>query len=273
MPKVLLVGFSSRVFPDIDQRDAQVAMELWARELSRKSGIPAAQVTIFHDTAMLRKAVQRGMLHIVTMSAIEYLKVRDEISLNPAFVASTRVGRNMDQLLIVHRDSGIRKVKDLRDKSFAMLPSAKLEVARIWVNVLLRRNGIREGSACFCRVKEYTKASKAIMGVFFRQADATVVSRGTFETCRALNPQLGEELVILAESPSLMGNITCLSLSISAPFRSAIENAALHLHENSVGKQILTLFQIDRVIRFKGADLAGVEELLAEQARMRRKED
>jgi ABC-type phosphate/phosphonate transport system substrate-binding protein len=268
MPKVLLVGFSSKVFPDIDNRDAKVAMELWARELSRSAGIAEAQVTIFRDPAEWLGEVRRGRLHMVTMSAIEYLRYRDKVALYPAFVAANKTGWNMEQILIVHRKSGIQTVKELRGKSFAILPPAKYEAAHIWLEVLLKRTGYADRSAYFRQVKEFPKASQAIMGVFFRQVDGCVVSRGSFDTCKTLNPQLGQELFIIAESKSLMGDISCLPVSIGVKLKGAMENAALHLQENNVGRQILTLFQTDRVVAFKGSDLDGIVELLAERDRL-----
>jgi ABC-type phosphate/phosphonate transport system substrate-binding protein len=271
LPKVLKVGFSSKVFPDIDNRDAKVAMELWARELSRSAGIPEAQVTIFRDAPELLGGVQRGGLHMVTMSAIEYLRYRDKIPLYPAFVAANKTGRNMEQLIIVHRNSGIQEVNELRGKSFAVLPRGKYEAAHIWLEVLLKRIGYADQKACFRQVKEFSKASQAIMGVFFRQVDGCVVSRGSFETCKTLNPQLGRELTIIAESKSLMGDVSCLSTSINESLKTSMDKAALHLQENSVGRQILTLFQIDRVVTFKNSDLNGTAELVAERERVQAK--
>jgi ABC-type phosphate/phosphonate transport system substrate-binding protein len=268
LPKVLQVGFSSKVFPDIDNRDAKVAMELWARELSRSAGIAEAQVTIFRDPAEWLGEVRRGRLHMITMPAIEYLRYRDKIPLYPAFVAANKTGRNMEQLIIVHRKSGIQTVKELRGKSFAILPPMKYEASQIWLELLLKRNGYSDQNTCFSQVKEFPKASQAIMGVFFRQIDGCIVSRGSFETCKTLNPQLGRELFIIAESKSLMGEVSCLTAGTGENLKTAMEKAALHLQENSLGRQILTLFQTDRVVTFKSSDLDGIAELLAERERV-----
>lgn len=268
LPKVLEIGFSSKVFPDIDNRDVKVAMELWARELSRSAGIPDAHVTIFRDAHELLGEVRQGRLHMVTMSAIEYLRYHDNIPFYPAFVSDNKTGRNMEQLIIVHRNSGIKSVNELRGKSFAILPPAKYEAAHIWLDTIMKRIGFVDRNACFRQVKEFPKASQAIMGVFFRQVDGCIVSRGSFETCKLLNPQLGRELSIIAESKSLMGDISCLPVGISVRLKESMEKAALHLQENSVGKQILILFQIDRVVSFKNSDLNGTVELLAERERV-----
>jgi ABC-type phosphate/phosphonate transport system substrate-binding protein len=262
MPKVLKVGFSSKVFPDVDNNDARVAMELWAKEISRNAGIPATRVTIFRDPAEWLAEVRRGELHIITLSPMEYMHYRDKAKLIPSYIATNKTGANMDQLVIVNRKSGIQSVHELRGKSFAILSPLKYEAPNLWLDLLLKKQG-SDRNTFFRQVKEFTKASQAIMATFFKQADGCLVSRGAYEICKTLNPQLGKELLIVAESKSLMGDITCVPANISDSLKAAMTRAALHLHENSVGKQILTLFQIDQVVMFKSSDLDGITELLA----------
>jgi ABC-type phosphate/phosphonate transport system substrate-binding protein len=261
LPKIMHVAFSSRVFPDIDQGDAQIAMELWARELARKAGIPQAKVTIFADPKQIEKSVRRGEMHIITLSAQEYLANRQQLPLVPAYVSANKTGPAMELLLIVHRSSGIRTVADLRGKRLITPPLTAHEPAKLWLSVLM---GTRSGSGgrYFDKVIDTTKPSQAVIAVFFRQFDAAVVRRGTFETCKAVNPQLGRELAIIAESKSLVGEITCLPATIGPRMKQAIDAAAASLHETTVGRQMATLFQIDRVIPFKPTYLTGLEELL-----------
>lgn len=271
LPKTLHVAFSSRVFPDIDQGDAQVAMELWARELARKAGIHQAKVTIFTDPKQIEESVRSGEMHVITLPALEYLANRPQLPLVPAYVSANKTGPAMDLLLIVHRSSGIRTVADLRGKRLITPPLTAHEPAKLWLSALM---GTRSGPGVryFDKVTDKTKPSQAVMAVFFRQFDAAVVRRGSFETCKAVNPQLGRELAIIAESKSLVGEITCLPATIGTRMKLAIDAAAASLHETAVGKQMATLFQIDRVIPFKPTYLTGLEELLRhrEQRRTRK---
>jgi phosphonate transport system substrate-binding protein len=262
MPKLLKAGFSSRVFPDVDNNDVRVAMELWAKELSRSAGIPAARVTIYRDASEWLSAVRQGELHIITITAMEYLRYKDKSQLIPSYNATNKTGAGMDQLVIVNRKSGIRSVNELRNKSFAILSPAKYEAPLLWLDILLKKQGA-DRNTFFRQVKEFPKASQAIMATFFSQTDGCLVSRNTYEICKTLNPQLGKELIIVAESKSLMGEITCVPTNVSEALKAAFTKAALHLHENTVGKQILTLFQTDQVVMFKGSDLEGITELLA----------
>jgi len=272
LPKVLRMGFSARILSDIDPRDAQVAMELWTKELGRSMGIKTElQTVIFKKTADMIEAVKKGELTILSLPAIDYLKIRDEARLTPSVVSTNNAGRGREFVLITRRDSGIRTVADLRGRVILLLSPTKLEVCHLWLDVLLMREGKRERSSFFRQVKEAPSASQAIMAVFFRQADASIVSRGALETCNTLNPQIGSQLFIVAESEPLLGDITCIPKTVNEKLKRAIEHAALHLHENIVGKQIFTLFHIDRTIPFQPSYLDGISELLREQTRLKTK--
>ena len=47
-----------------------------------------------------------------------------------------------------------------------------------------------------------------------------------------------------------------------------MDAAALTLHETPVGRQMTTLFHIDRVVLFTPSYLAGLEDLLRERERL-----
>jgi phosphonate transport system substrate-binding protein len=268
LPKVLHVAFSSRVFPDVDHRDVQIAMELWAKELSRKVGIHQAQVTLFNSPDEIRKMVRSGEIHLVTLPPMEYLAWQRELNIVPAYVAANKSGRDMEYLLIVRRNSGVTKVPDLRGKTLAMPPAAKDQTSSLWLTVLLLREGVRDAHGYLGKMADAGKPSQAILGVFFRQYHAAIVHRGSLETCIAVNPQLGKDLIVLAESKSLIGEISCIPAALGRRMRQAIDTAALTLHETAVGRQMTTLFHIDRVVPFNPSYLAGLEGLLRERERL-----
>jgi ABC-type phosphate/phosphonate transport system substrate-binding protein len=273
---ILRVGFSSRVFPDADQRDAQVAMEMWTRELARGMGIKTSpQTAIFENSGDLLDAVKRRELTFVILSAMELLQIRDKAMLTPFFVSANNAGNGRQYVLIVRRDSGIRSVAELRNRSIALLPAAKYESSHIWLDVLLMKGGHRDREKYFRQTRESTSSSQAIMAVFFKQADAALVSLAALETSKSLNPQVGTQLAVIAESKGLHGDISCIPTTVDEKLKRTIEKAALHLHETTVGRQIFTLFQTDRIIPFNPAYLDGLVELLRERdsllAKLKRK--
>lgn len=272
MPQVLRVGFLSNVFSNVDTRDAQVAMELWARELARGAGINKARVTLLHSREELATAIRNQSLDIVTLSALDYLKLRNSLPLVPAFVASNHVGRAREQVLIVSRKSNIRTFDDLRGKTIDLLPEKRYEPALIWLETLLMNKGKGDLSSYFLKMNEAPNASQAIMHVFFRKVDAAVVNRGSFETSKMMNPQLSQQVMVIAESESILGDVSCIPKSISMQLKLAMENAAAHLHQSAMGRQMTALFQIDRVIPFRPAYLDGLTTLLENHSKLKQKQ-
>ncbi|MRR06456.1 MAG: hypothetical protein EG828_05855 [Deltaproteobacteria bacterium] len=268
-PKVLKVGFSAGVFPDVDQRDVQAAMQLWTKELARGLGIKAEpQTIIYNRTEDLLAAVKKGELIIVSLPALEFLGIRGKAPMSPALVSLSNTGKMRQFVIVTRRDCGFRSLRDLRNRSILTPSRRKYSASRIWLDVLLLQDGKKNPSTFFGQMKESASASQAIMSVFFKKADAAIVTRGALETSAAMNPQLGSQLTVLAESRSLLGDITCVPDNVSQRLKRSIENTARHLHESTVGKQMFTLFQMDRAILFQQSYLEGLEELLKEHDRL-----
>jgi phosphonate transport system substrate-binding protein len=267
-PPTLRVGISSQVFPDLDHNDVRIAMSLWTREVARRVGVECQpQPVIFNTSTDLLNAVKKGELTLASLSALEYLQIHDRAPMTPLIVSSRNNGKGQRFVLITHCSSGIRTVKELNGKTI-IIPPTKNRASHLWLDVLLLGEGKRERNAFFRQVREGEKASQAITNIFFRQADAAVVSRDALETSKTLNPQIGSKVSVIAESDYLLDGVTCVPHQVGAKLRADIENAALHLHENTAGKQILTLFQMERTTLFHPSQLAGVEGLLRERDRL-----
>jgi ABC-type phosphate/phosphonate transport system substrate-binding protein len=268
IPTHLRVGFSARVFPNVDQRDAKIAMELWTREFARSLGYSVEpQTIIFQKPTELMEVVNKGEMTVVTLPATEYLQIRDRVRMTPVIVEASNEGLSRRFVLIVRNDSGIKSLAGLRGKPIFIPSSTKYSASHLWLDVLLLKAGFGERTSFFREVKE-SAASQSIMGVFFKKADAAIVSRAALETSKSLNTQISNQITIIAESKSLIGDITCIPASVDERMKSAIENAALHLHETPTGKQMFTLFQIERTTLFKQAYMDGLMELIREKERL-----
>ncbi len=264
----LRVGFSAQVFPNVDQRDAKVAMELWTRELARRLGFRTQpQTLIFQRPSDLLEAVNRGDMTVVTLPATEYLQIRNRALMTPVIVEASNEELSRRFQLIVRSDSGIRSLTDLRSKSILIPSSTRHIASHLWLDVLLLKAGFGERLTYFGSVKE-SNASKAIMGVFFKKADAAIVSCVALETSKSLNTQVADKISVIAESKNLIGDVTCIPSSVDEKMKRSIENAALHLHETPTGKQMFTMFQIERTVLYKQAYMDGLIELIREKERL-----
>jgi ABC-type phosphate/phosphonate transport system substrate-binding protein len=270
MPKVLRAGFLSRIFADIDIRDAQATLELLTREISRNMGLNTnSRVIIFSDMTSMTNAIRDGELDIVSMPTVEYLRIRDRVPLIPSFVGAHNNGMGTKYLLIARRDKGIRSFSDLKGKNILLPQANKYEESNVWLDVLLMKEGKTKRTSFFGQVRESPKVSHSIMEVFFRQADGAIVTRAALDASGALNPQIYRQLTVLAESQFLSDGVTCLLPTTSETLRRTLVRAIQKVNESTSGRQLYTIFQTSGTLPFKPAYLEGLEELLAEQARLK----
>jgi ABC-type phosphate/phosphonate transport system substrate-binding protein len=253
----------------LDYRDAKAATELIAREISRNMGLSETpRVTVYPDLKSLTGAVRRGEVDIATMPSIDYLRVRDTGLLVPAVVGAHNNGRGSRFVLITRRDSGLRSVADLRGKSILLLPEHKHEASSVWLDVLIMKEAKTNRRNYFSREKESSRVSLSIMGVFFRQVDAAIVTRAAYDTSKSLNPQTERELTVIRESDDLSDGVTCFSTSTSPKTRESLLKAILKVNETASGRQLYTIYQTSGTTPFKPSFLAGLEELLRERDRL-----
>ena len=269
MPKTLRCGFLQRVFYDTDPRDAKAAIEVQGREISRSLGLNTPpQVVLFPDLPSMSTALRHGDLEMVTMPTIEYLNLRKTIPMIPAFVAANNGGLGTRYVIIARKESGIRSFADLKGKSILLPSVIKHESGQLWLEVLLMRAGKGTRDPFFRQAKESPKLFNAIMGVFLRQADAAVVTRSVLDTSRQLNPQLENQLMVVAESGNLSDGVTCLIPATPETFRNKLYREVLRLNDTSGGRQMYTIFQSSGVTPFKTQFLVGLEELVDEHNRL-----
>jgi phosphonate transport system substrate-binding protein len=266
MPKVLRSGFVMKVIADVDPRDAQVTLELLTNRIARNLALDTlAKVVIYPDMKKLMDAVRHQELEVISMPAIEFLRLRDKSELIPSFVSMHTDGTGLHFILITRNDSGIRSVADLKGKTVLGISADKLEVGHVWLECLLLKE-VQEAPATFLRqFKETKKQSQAIMGVFFRQADAALVTRAGLDSAKMLNPQIERQLRVIAESSELSDSISCFQAKLSGKVRSALINAVLKITNDTSGRQLLTIVQSSGITPFKPSHFAGLEELLREQ--------
>jgi ABC-type phosphate/phosphonate transport system substrate-binding protein len=272
LPKVLRSGFPSKIIADVDPRDAQATLELLTTQISRNVGLnTTSRVMLYPDVKSMMDAVRRDELELISLTSIDYLRLRDRSILIPAFVPLHSDGTGIRFVLITRNDSGIRSVSDLKGKTVLGISANKMEIGHVWLEQLLLKEG-KESPALFFRYfKETNKYSQAIMGVFFRQADAALVTKATIDAAKMLNPQIDRQLRVIAESRELSDGVTCFMAKSSEKMRRNLMNGIMKINDNPSGKQLLTILQSSGIAPFKPSHFTGLEELLREQSLLKAK--
>jgi phosphonate transport system substrate-binding protein len=254
---------SSVIESDVNPNDALAAAKVWADLLGKGTGLfNSADARIFADAASALTAINSREADIIAMATSEYLDIEKNLQAVPSltWVISGQVESQF--LMLVRNDSGIQTIADLRNKRIAFPKGGRSTLIPLWLDVLLYENNLGEKESFFREIKQVQKTSQAILPIFFKQMDVGLIAASTYETAVALNPQIGRQLKVLATSPKLVTQVTCLPSTWSLEKRRAYIQAAQKLHETPGGLQGFQLFKLDRLVPWEPTYANNVRELM-----------
>jgi phosphonate transport system substrate-binding protein len=168
-------------------------------------------------------------------------------------------------LLLVRDDSGITRIEQLRGKSLMVDTGQQGTIPMKWLDSIMAARGSANAQGVFSSISKYTKGNQAVMPVFFRQADACLVGRNHYDTMVELNPQLGRQLRILERSPGFVTGILAMRKDNRNPICDDVVKMLQEMHTEPMGKQLMTLFRINRLIPFKPEHLVSIEKVLRDR--------
>lgn len=209
--RVIRIGYPASALSFVDDRDARVAIEIWSNQLIVNIPLTMrASAYAFPDLSLLVKAINANDIDLVMLTGLDFLRIKNQVSLQPALVGSYGEGFGEQFILLTHNDLSYKELGNFKDKKLIIHTLRdRYDLSRLWLETLFLRSGIFPIENFFKKIDEVPKASRAILGVFFGQADACVVPLRAFKASTELNPQLAEKLKILHQSPIYLDNLVC----------------------------------------------------------------
>jgi hypothetical protein len=153
----------------------------------------------------------------------------------PEFVFPTTKKNSFNEryVLLVHRNGSIAA---LRGRKLLLYYNARMCLAPSWLGMLLANSSPGLPETVFVGMTRIANVSRAVLQVFFRQAEACVVTSSGFEIASELNPQLQKELRVLASSPEVVNKVFFFRPGYSSAVKDKLEGAILALHETPEGR-------------------------------------
>lgn len=262
--KYIRFGFSTEFFTDVNIKDAVAATEVYIKQIAKKISDYKVKTETISSLPQLIKTINNNKLDVIYLPAWEYLAINEKTHLEPALTASLQAKILESYVLLIRKDSGISNLKKLRNTNIIISKGGKGKIALIWLNTHLLKNGLPESIDFFNNIKKVNRTSQAVLPVFFNQVNACIVTENSFNTMKELNPQIGKEIKILKNSPEFVFGIMCFRNEVGKNIKEVIIREALKLHEKPKGKQILTFFRVDRVIKFNESYLDSMKVLIKE---------
>lgn len=265
----LRVGFSSAMFVEVNENDAKASVKAWGQSVAKERGIPTNPETCIYDgTPALLAALRNKSVDVVAVTMIEYAVLSREIHFAPIFV-TTAGGQTREQyLVLVNRDNGIERLSDLRGRSLAFHENARDCLAQPWLDTQLITETGKSTADWLGKITQSPKLARVVLPVFFHQCDACVVDRTGFETMCELNPQVGKQLKIIAQSPAMVPAVFCFRADYAPAFKEQLFQGIRDLNKSATGQQLLTIFQSEKIEDEPASCLDSALALLARHAKL-----
>jgi len=245
------IGYSIHLFKDVDIRDATVAIKMWTDELLENLGMEfSTEAKIYETNDDIISALKNNELEMISLSTLDYFEIEKKTNLTPTLITQVDGNPGDNYILVVRKESNYKNIKSLKGKTLLKPSGTFGKIIDVWATNLISEKNI-EYSNFFSQVRSANKPSQALLPVFFRQADACIVTKKSFNTLAELNPQIKKDLVSIETSPTFPNGLMCINKNINTDTKEKIIIAAKTLSKSTSGKQILKLFKSEDIINFE----------------------
>ena len=264
------LGFSYSMLADVNENDAKASLRALSAVISSEHGIQAnPDPMLFQGTEPIARALLAGEVDAVTITADEYWVLHPQVSFSRFLVGGQETDPREEYLLLVRRDSGLASLSDLTGRRLALHAVPRMRLGYLWLEVQLARDGLPPAAVCFAHAQKSSKLSKVVLDVFFKQADACLVTRNGFAAMSEMNPQVGKQLVVLAASPALVPSFFAFRSGLSDAYVGRIIQEFKDVQRTPAGRQALTIFQVGALRELPGSSMDPAMAMLDEYRRLR----
>jgi phosphonate transport system substrate-binding protein len=256
-------GFSKVLLSEVNENDARAAIRTWVNMIANERGLPLEVLpVVFDDSQSLQHAIVEHELDGAAVTLYEYHQVRHEVDFDPFLTAAIADHVGEQYVLLAHRDSPSNSLSNLRGRHLLIHSASRNCLAPLWLDVHLHQHTHKTASDLFGKITEDTKLANVILPVFFRQAEACLVTRSGFMTMSELNPQVAQQLVVLAESELLIPVVYAFRADYNATVTKNIMTEMLNLNKHPAGQQLMNIFGADGLAVVPKSDLSPALRLI-----------
>jgi len=164
--------------------------------------------------------------------------------------------------LFARKDSGIKNARDMKNRRMAYVDKATT-AGYIFPLAWLKDNGVADTTHFFKETFFAGSHDAAIHAVLHRKADVGAAKHSIYDREAKRDPQVNNELVILAESAKVPSNGLCVRKNLPEPIKIQLKSVLLGLHKDPDGKAVLQQFGALQFIETTASDYQPVLDMTA----------
>jgi phosphonate transport system substrate-binding protein len=176
--------------------------------------------------------------------------------------------KNFRGLIIVRKDSKIKKLSDLKNKKVSY-PAATALAATMLPQFYLYQNGLdilKDVQNMYVGSQE-----SSILNAFLKESDAACTWPPPWIAFVKNNPEKAKELEVKWETKNLVNNGLIIRDDLPVQLQNRMQDILLHLHETEAGRKILARMELSRFELADEKTYQVVRNFLAEFTRLIRK--
>ena len=258
----LRIIVSSSMIQNAKPQDIEASTRILAAEMNKESMLQAkVDIVVCENDQELNENIKTDF-DLLYISPTEYLKLKSKLNIEPYLISEIDNNYGDVFYLITYKSENKLSLKELKDGSIDILTNAEDQVPTLWLDKLLRDNGLPSKSKFFKQVTLDNKTNNVLLSVFFKKATAAIVPKSAYDVICELNPKIRKDTKIILESDPLVRAFFCYDGRKKDEERKKFLFEYLQtLHQNNYGKQVLSIYMVNRLIPFKTEYLKNILEL------------
>lgn len=231
------------------------------------------EITFVEDEEeMLKGYINYSKFNIIIPYSSYYLKNKDlikEVSSNAFSFNSHK--KFQKYILLANKDSEIKDIKDLKNKSFANYVANDNYI--YWLDyITLKELGVSY-KKLIRKEKDINSDSRLILETYFEKTDFTVVKKRVYEDMLLLNPSLKENLFIIKESkPLFLYGIGFLNKKIPEEMKNDFNEMMDDGTFDKKMKHLFVLLDQRSITRMDFKELNNLENFYNEYVKLKNKQ-
>ncbi|MGJ8650125.1 MAG: PhnD/SsuA/transferrin family substrate-binding protein [Opitutaceae bacterium] len=240
--------------------DVISAFRIWTYELSKDLDLTVADdVLVLSRVEDIVRELESNPNHLVSMSIPEYLNCGSERFSEKIYLGEIDGIFGTRYLLLVRDDGPIVELGDLGGKKLVSYVNRETSISEEWFQYQLMQADLKPAGELLQSYSMEEDLSKTVLGVFFGNQDACLVSERSFNLMCELNPQLKVQLRVLLQSPEVVGGAMFIQANYDPELEPLLDEGIETLDKKVSGQQIRTLFRSGAV---HASDVSELEETI-----------
>ena len=262
-PKTIRLIISLNSFHNVKTEDAQALAQILANHMIKTHSLDYDFIVETPESIVdIENATSKGFDFII-LTTEEYLNLNKKLPLEPFVTNYSESNIGYKYHLVVNKSISINDISQLKNETINVLSRRNQKAPFLWLDYLLKNKGLPSQKKYLKEVVVDYKATNVLLPVFFKKAKACIVTEVSLNLLSELNPGIKNDIKILYSSDYILLGLGCLnSKNKNTKAYSILKDIIPTLHTNEYGRQILKLFNADKLVLYKEEYLDGYLNLL-----------